>query len=136
MKSFSELDSNQKCIELLRWSGVLPEALLSGVVASSVAVQLLYLAAAGRLIASLATQFSMGATFVIVGALTAPRLRSATAIAMSILWSILAGISHVVLPESPGFWNWIDASMAAAAGAGSAITICCRESRKSPAQLD
>ncbi|MEK6260304.1 MAG: hypothetical protein AABP62_16930 [Planctomycetota bacterium] len=92
MKSFSELTRKEKAIELLWWIGVLPVAMLAGLVGHMLTVAFvvhpvlsgLSYEGTGRWLRHLIGGFLGGAAFVVAGAKTAPRFRRATALVLAV----------------------------------------------------
>jgi hypothetical protein len=91
MKPFSELTRKEMFIELLRWIGVLPVAMLAGLVGQmlpfAIVVQPvmsgLSYEGTGRWLRHLIGGFLGGAAFVVAGAKMAPRFRRATALVLA-----------------------------------------------------
>lgn len=91
MKSFSELTRKEKAIELLWWIGVLPVAMLAGLVGHMLMVAIvvqpvmsgLSREGTGRWLRHLIGGFLSGVPFVVAGAKTAPRFRRVTALVLA-----------------------------------------------------
>jgi hypothetical protein len=91
MNSFSELTRKEQLIELLRWIGVVPVAMLAGLVGHMLTVAIvvhpilsgLSREGTGRWLRHLIGGFLGGAAFVVAGAMTAPRFRRATALVLA-----------------------------------------------------
>jgi hypothetical protein len=109
MRSFAELNTSEKCLELLRWVCVVPAAVLAGMAPRYLASLLMPPALAQppgmppatvpyfqRYYLPYLVGFVMAAAFVIVGARTAPRRRVPVAIMLAGLWMLFSFIIHVL----------------------------------------
>jgi hypothetical protein len=117
VKSFSELSGRAKAVEVLRWIGVFPAALLARL-AFHTTVAAIYRtkAIAGGIVpdkSALVDWLQLWifdptpiAIFVVAGAIMAPRCRHTTAILLAALAIGLSLTIHVLLPESVGANNY------------------------------
>jgi hypothetical protein len=142
MKPFIELTTREKAIELLRWVGVIPAAVLGGYAAyvvfvlQNMVVHYLqvgpYIDFFQRFLLVIASNAVAGVVTVIAGAMTAPRCRRVTAIVLAISWTVL--YSGRVLTSFPGEYTGFEdrlSDVVQAIGAfGGAYYIHVTESRK------
>ena len=112
----SSIPKSNKAIEVLRWIGVLPAAVLGGYVGQFVvAITLgaaIRLAEHGGLIAlsptslilltTLIVQFPTRVGFVIAGATMAPRYRGLTALVLALAGILLSLTTHIVMQAVAG----------------------------------
>ncbi len=143
MKSFSDLTSKEKTVELLRWIGVAPAAVIAGMAPGVIARLVIppVLAeplgspptpapAFSRSILFWVIGILMGAAFVIAGAKTAPRYRGTTAIVLASLSILYSLMSHVVVHLGRGTPHYTDFAVAAIAAACAAAYIVYSEKSK------
>jgi len=136
MKSFSELTSKEKSIELLRWLFVLPASvlavltlcLLAGIAMPPTMAQLpgtppLVPSDFHRFVLPRIFGALMAAAFVIAGAKTAPRSRVATAVGLVVLWMLYSFMTHVLVHLGRGKAHYAHFVIAAVASASAAAYI-------------
>jgi hypothetical protein len=134
MKRIAELTAAQMGLEILRWICVLPAAVFASQAPNFAAAILrppAVVQPAGFAPAAPPSVFRRalytavilplsGAAFVVAGALVAPRFRRFIAIALAVLFAVLALLSHVLvhLPGTPHYDHFFATALAAAATAG------------------
>lgn len=117
MNSFSNLTTTAKAVEVLRWIGVLPVAVLCQSLYHMIVMALfLTKATVGGEVPQRSALVDFlylliyypphVALFVIAGAMVAPRFRLATAILLAVLAIALSLTIHVLLPDNVGVNNY------------------------------
>ena len=140
MSSFSEQTGKRKRIELLRWIGVLPAAVLGRLAVQMILGGLLRLAITAGWItpgtSELLYYFQLlvyytpkEAAFVIAGAMMAPRRRLPTAVVLAVLAILLSLMVHILGQSNRGLINYTHfaaETLGAIGGAGCMILLVTR----------
>ena len=145
MKSFSELTGTEKAVEVVRWVCV-PAAAVLGVLALGIVANFVMPPAVAQLpgtpvappsefrrfILPPLSRVVMAATFVIAGAMMAPRRRFAPAIVLAVLWILYSFGYDVLVHGGGGIKYYANFAVAVAAALGAASIFYSAKSKGGP----
>ena len=136
MKPFAELTGTQRAIELLRWllvpvAAVLAVALLIALVRLASPPAMAQLpgtprptpTALRRYVLPRVAEILLAVTFVLAGALTAPRRRTIPAAVLAALWTAYSFLLYIFVHIGRGTPHYLDFAISAAAAGGAAWII-------------
>lgn len=146
MKSFSELSGKAKAVELLRWALVPCVAVLAGYVIPRIIANFLMPPPLAqppgtprvppsdfqRIYLAWIAPILMGVAFVIAGAKTAPRRRSATAIVLAGLWMLYSFRWELLVHPVRDIRHYARFLVAMLAAASGVASIACSEKTNRP----